>query len=132
MGNRGRRYATSEDSTACINSATANGRLEDIVANTTGQYHVLLQSCSTSHLPLILDRRLLVAGKLTPSLVLPTRHAWPAHQHIAVVWAFKKTREIFGIHKIITPHSLRHGFAIHLLESVIDVRSIHYSSVTAA
>lgn len=61
-------------------------------------------------------------------------------QHIstsAVVWACKRARKISGIRKVITPHSLRHGFAVHLLESGTDVRSIqlllgHRSLATTA
>jgi len=42
----------------------------------------------------------------------------------AVQGACKKAHRASGITKPITPHSLRHGFATHLLESGTDVRTI--------
>lgn len=42
----------------------------------------------------------------------------------AVEQACQKARRLSGIRKPITPHSLRHAFAVHLLESGTDVRTI--------
>ena len=64
---------------------------------------------------------------------LPGRHI----SKDAVEQACQKARRISGIRKPITPHSLRHGFAVHLLESGTDVRTIqlllgHRSLATTA
>jgi site-specific recombinase XerD len=43
---------------------------------------------------------------------------------MAVEHACQQAHRRCGIAKPITPHSLRHGFAVHLLEAGTDVRTI--------
>jgi integrase/recombinase XerD len=64
---------------------------------------------------------------------IPGRHI----SRDAVGQACQKAHQLSGIRKAITPHSLRHAFAVHLLESGTDVRTIqlllgHRSLATTA
>jgi integrase/recombinase XerD len=44
--------------------------------------------------------------------------------HLTVEWACRVARERSGLTKPVTPHSLRHAFAVHLLEAGADLRTI--------
>jgi integrase/recombinase XerD len=77
---------------------------------------------------------------LSPTLLQTLREWWRAERpkywlfpgdtprchvtHDAVEKACKQARAQCGLTKPATPHSLRHGFAVHLLESGTDVRTI--------
>jgi len=95
------------------------------------------------------DRYVMLSPKLLESMRKWWRVARPRHwlflgdipdQHIskdAVEQACQKARRLCRIPKPITPHSLRHAFAVHLLESGTDVRRIqllmgHRSLATTA
>jgi len=96
-----------------------------------------------------MDRYVMLSAKLLQIL----RDWWPVDKpkgwlfcgdavgsHISrhtIEWACQKARRRCRIPKPITPHSLRHAFAVHLLESGTDVRTIqlllgHRSLATTA
>ncbi len=95
------------------------------------------------------DRYVMLSPKLLETLREWWRVARPKHwlflgdipdRHIsrnAVEQACQKARQLCRIAKPVTPHSLRHAFAVHLLESGTDVRTIqlllgHRSLATTA
>jgi len=95
------------------------------------------------------DRYVMLSPKLLETLRSYYRAEWPRGWLFAgdvpgrpvgrssVEVACQKARRISGIRKPITPHSFRHGFAVHLLESGTDVRTIqllmgHRSLATTA
>jgi integrase/recombinase XerD len=72
---------------------------------------------------LSLLRRYWVETKARGSLLFASRSGRPVHIDV-LRRAFRKTLSSLGFRKRVTLHSLRHGFATHLLEDGTDIRLI--------
>ena len=68
-------------------------------------------------------RQYWVEAKLRGPLLFPGRHGRPTHIDV-LRRAFRATVSQLGFKKRVTLHSLRHGFATHLLEDGTDIRVI--------
>jgi integrase/recombinase XerD len=95
------------------------------------------------------DRYVMLSPKLLDTLrtywravrakewLFPGTHPGEPITRCAVESACKSARELAQLSKHVTPHSLRHAFAVHLLESGTDIRTIqlllgHRSLATTA
>jgi site-specific recombinase XerD len=56
--------------------------------------------------------------------LFPGAHPGRSISREAVELACQKAHRLSGLSKPVTPHSLRHAFAVHLLESGTDLRTI--------
>ncbi len=59
-----------------------------------------------------------------PRWLFPNRNGTGPLSQRSLRRAFNQARDSLGLHKNITPHSLRHGFATHLLEKGVDIRVV--------
>ena len=59
-----------------------------------------------------------------PHLLFPNRNGTAPLCETSLRNAFNKARDSLGINRNITPHSMRHGFATHLLENGVDIRIV--------